>query len=738
MRKALLARNLRSEKPPSSRVKGYGMRRLGNSFASACCPRNLICFALVGASVWAVAIGLVPVGPRPSEAVEAKVVAAANGPTANDRTVTRLVAIMMKNDHLTKHPLDDEISRRGLDLFIKSIDGRKLYFLQSDIDEFHKRRNDLDDMISQGDVTFAYTVFNRLLKRVDERLVTVNQILDGDLDFEADETMVLDADKIAFAATPEESRERWRKQIKYDMLVLKADKANKEDIRQRLRRRYQFLAKTMHQTDSNELLELFLSSITSSFDPHSNYMAPDASKDFEIMIGLQLEGIGAKLRPADGYTVIDELIPGGPAFKNGQLKAGDRVVSVGQGEDGEVVDVVDMKLKDVVKKIRGRAGTVVRIGVLSEGGDPKTVKITRAKIEMKDSEASGIIIEDGRKGDGSPFKLGVINLPSFYADMRGNRDGNEDYKSCTRDVARIIDDFNRKGVDALVLDLRKNGGGSLNEAISLTGLFIEQGPVLQVKDQDGRVHPHVDNDRNIAWRGPMVVLISKFSASASEILAGAIQDYRRGLVVGDSATHGKGTVQQMMDLSPLLFKISNPPDLGSLKLTLQQFYRPSGDSTQVRGVLSDLVLPSLTDHAPVSESDLDYPIAFDKVPALPFRKYDSVYGVSPTTVSTLKDLSKQRVEGSAEFAKLARKIKRYEEQKEKKVTSLNEKKFFAEREEFDAEKEEEKAFEEQAHGTPEVFKRDYYGNEVLAITLDYLRLLGKDKVANARAQLPPN
>ncbi len=714
------------------------MRCLGSSLASACRPRNLLCLALLGAGVWAVAIGVLPIGPKPSEAVEAKLVAGAVGPNPNDRTVSRLVAIMMKNDHLTKHPLDDEISRRGMDLFIKFIDGRKLYFYQSDIDEFQKRRNDLDDMVAAGDVSFAYTVFNRLLKRVDERLVTINQLLEGEINFEADETLVLDADKMSFAASAEESRERWRKQIKYDMLVLKADKENKEDIRQRLRRRYQSIAKTMHQTDSNELLEIFLMSITSSFDPHSVYMSPVSSKDFEILIGLQLEGIGAKLRPADGYTVIDELIPGGPADKNGQLKAGDRVVSVGQGEDGQVVDVVDMKLKDVVNKIRGKSGTVVRLGVLSQAGDPKTVKITRAKIEMKDSEASGTIIEDGRKGDGSPFKLGVINLPSFYADMRANREGSDDYKSCTRDVMRIIDDFNKKGVDALVLDLRKNGGGSLNEAVSLTGLFIEQGPVLQVKDQDGRVLPHNDNDRGIAWRGPLVVMVSKFSASASEILAGAIQDYRRGLIVGDSSSHGKGTVQQMMDLGPLLFRVANPPDLGSLKLTLQQFYRPSGDSTQLRGVLSDLVLPSLTDHAPVGESDLDYPIAFDKVPALPFRKYDAAYAVSPATVSSLKDLSKQRIDRSADFAKLAKNIKRYEERKEKKETSLNEKKFFAEREEFDAEKEEEKNFEEQGHGATEVFKRDFYGNEVLAITLDYLRLLGKDKVANARNPALPN
>jgi carboxyl-terminal processing protease len=711
------------------------MRHLGSSLASACRPRNLLFVGLVGVSVWAAGVGFLPLGPRPSEAVEAKLVSEAKGPSANDRTVTRLVAMMMKREHLSKHPLDDEISRRSLDLFLKSIDPRKLYFYQSDVDEFHQRRNEIDDMINNGDVAFAYTVFTRLLKRVDERIATVNQLLAGQFDFEADEVLVSDADKLGYVKTPDEARERWRKQLKYDILVLKADKSNKEDIGKRLQRRYQSIAKRMHQTDSNELLEMFLSAMTSSFDPHSNYMAPVSSKNFEIVIGLQLEGIGAQLKMTDGYTVIDKLIPGGPADKNGQLKAGDRIVSVGQGDNGDVVDVADMKLNDVVDKIRGRAGSIVRLGVLSETGESKTIKITRAKIELKDQEARSTIIEDGKKADGSPFKLGIIDLPSFYMDMRGARDGNEDYKSCSRDVRRLLDDFNKKGVDALVLDLRKNGGGSLTEAIALTGLFIEQGPVLQVKDPDGRVQGYDDTDRGIAWKGPLVVMISKFSASASEILAGAIQDYHRGIIVGDSSTHGKGTVQTMMDLGPQLFRITNPPDLGSLKLTVQQFYRPSGDSTQQRGVLSDLVLPSLTDHYDVSESDLDYPVAFDKVAAVPFRRYDSV---SANVVSTLKELSTQRIDRSADFAKLRKNITRYEEQKAKKEVPLNEKKFIARREEFDADKEEEKTFEENDRGSTEVFKRDYYGNEVLAITLDYLRLLGKDKVAAATNPAVPN
>jgi carboxyl-terminal processing protease len=320
-------------------------------------------------------------------------------------------------------------------------------------------------------------------------------------------------------------------------------------------------------------------------------------------------------------------------------------------------------------------------------------------------------------------------------DMRGAREGDENYKSCTRDVRRIIDDFNKQGADALVLDLRKNGGGSLTEAISLTGLFIESGPVLQVKDPGGNVTQYDDTDRGIAWKGPLVVMISKFSASASEILAGAIQDYHRGIVVGDSSTHGKGTVQTMMELGPQMFRIANPPDLGSLKLTVQQFYRPNGDSTQQRGVLADVVLPFITDHMDVSEADLDYPVAFDKVPPTQFHRFDSV---TPNVVSTLKELSSARLEKSPDFAKLLKNIKRYEEQKAKKEVPLSEQKFLARRAELDADAEDEKTFEEQANGSTEVIKRTFYENEVISITLDYLRLLGKDKVANnnAKAAVP--
>lgn len=652
-------------------------------------------------------------------------------PRPADRQVSRAVTNLMKREHLTKHALDDEISQRALGLFLKTLDSRKLYFTAADVAEFDQNKNDLDDMVNNGDISFAYKVFNRLLKRIDERIVKVDEALKAEFSFEEDENLSTDWDKIPYAKTDAELDDRWRKMLKYEMLVLKTAKDDKkekkkdEDPRQRLSRRYHSFAQRMHQTDADELLEMFLTAVTSSYDPHTTYMSPKSLENFRILMSLNLDGIGAQLKFDDGYTVIDKIVPGGAAAKQGQLAVQDRVVQVGQGDDGKMEDVVAMKLDDVVNKIRGKAGTVVRLGVIpAGGGDIKIVKITRARIELKDSEARGVIFEEGKKQNGDPFKVGVIDLPSFYMDMEAARNGG-DFKSTTVDVKKILVDFNAKGVDALILDLRKNGGGSLTEAINLTGLFIEDGPVVQVKDPDGRVQHYDDPDRGITWKGPLVVLTSKFSASASEILAGAIQDYHRGLIIGDSSSHGKGTVQSLLDLGPQMFRISNPPNLGALKLTMQQFYRPNGDSTQRRGVLADVVLPSITDHMDVSEGDLDHALAFDKVQSAQFNPFADT---SPDIVSKLRDSSQKRMAQSPDFTKLQKKIERYTEQKQQKQIPLSEKKFLARRAELDAEKEEDEHLEDNAN-EKEVVKRDFYFNEALEVTLDYLRLMGKDKVA---------
>ncbi len=648
-------------------------------------------------------------------------------PRANDRHVTNIVTRLLQREHLSKHGLDDEISQRGIDAFVKSLDPLKLYFYKSDVDEFNLHRNRLDDYLKDNDIKFAYTVFNRFLERVDERIAMVDEILQMEHDFSVDEEMIIDRDVAEYSRDKKQAFDRWRKRIKYDLLVLKSDKTEGQEAIDKLKRRYHSYAKRMHQFDGDELLEMYLTSITTSFDPHTTFMSKSTLANFRIQLGLNLEGIGAALQSTEGNTVITKIIPGGAADKHGKLKPEDRIISVGQGEEGDSIDVVDMKLGDVVDKIRGKAGTVVRLGVIPAGQtEKKTYKITRAKIELKDSEARSVIFDEGKEAEDKKMKVGVIDLPSFYMDMEAAKKDERSYKSTTRDVRRILEEFNEKSVDVVVLDLRRNGGGSLTESINCTGLFIDEGPVVQVKDQDHPPQVYDDLERGMVWEGPLVVVTSKFSASASEILAGAIQDYNRGIIVGDEATHGKGTVQSLLPLGDQLFRIPNPPNLGALKITMQQFYRPNGDSTQKRGVLADVVLPSISNHMDVGEGDLDYAIDFHRVPA---ARYEANTLVNQKILAGLNGASKDRLSKSDDFKKLQKNIKRYQDQKKRKTISLNEEVFFARRAELDADKEEEKAFDEQANPDDEVVKRDFYFNEVIEIAKDYVQLLKDSKVA---------
>jgi carboxyl-terminal processing protease len=636
-----------------------------------------------------------------------------------DPNVTQVVARLLVRDHLSGHKLDDEISQRALKTFLKSLDPWKLYFYQSDVDTFMQSQNDLDDMARKGDMRFAYTVFGVFLKRVDERVALAEELLGMPHDFTADEKMISDRDDARYAQTAADARDRWRKRVKYDLLMLKVDGTEGGEARKKLTNRYESFKRRMHQTDGEELLETFLNALTTSFDPHTSYMSPDTYENFLIMMRLELEGIGASLAPEDEYTVVKKIIPGGAADKQGELKVDDKIVGVGEGAEGEVVDTVGMKLKDVVKMIRGKPGTDVRLEVVpGDGSKRKLIKITRAKIELTDSEARGKIFEAGRKPDNLAYKIGVIDLPSFYMDMEGARNGVRDFKSTTRDVRRILEDFNHQGVDAVILDLRRNGGGSLSEAIGVTGLFIDEGPVVEAKDSEGRVQPYYDLDPGEAWSGPLVVLISKFSASASEILAGAIQDYHRGLIVGDHATHGKGTVQSLTDIGQELFRpITNSPQMGALKTTTQQFYRPNGESTQKRGVLADIELPSLTTYLDVGEADLDYPVEFDSIQPQNLKRLNCV---DQALCDRLRYLSEQRRANSPEFQKVLKNIARYKEQKNRKYVTLNEEKFLKERAELNADKEEQKTLEQLNEPDAPAIKRDYYLNEALAITADYL------------------
>ncbi len=649
-------------------------------------------------------------------------------PSERDKRVARMIAALMPRNHISAQGLNDTISERALERFIDSLDPMKLYFYQSDIDEFSKSATMIDDMVRNGDLSLAYEIFGRFIQRVDERVAVALKLLDGEFKFNTDETIVIDPDSAQFAKTPEEARDRWRRQIKYAILDLKDEGKEGKEALDQLRRRYSRYARRWRQTDSDDLLEMYLTSVTTAYDPHSTYMSPGTLDDFQIQMSLNLEGIGAQLREKDGNTTVTRVIPGGAASKHGKLKPDDQIVSVGQGEDGEMVDIVEMPLTDVVDLIRGKAGTVVRLGVRPGGvGNVEEFKIVRARIELEESAARGEVIEHELPGSASKLKIGYINLPSFYLDMESARQDKRDFRSSTRDVRRILFDFQQKGVDGVVLDLSKNGGGSLTEAINLTGLFIDRGPVVQVKNSDGSVQQYADEESGTAWNGPLVVVTTKFSASASEIFAGAIQDYGRGIVVGDPATHGKGTVQTLMDLGRQLFA-HNRTNYGALKVTLQQFYLPDGESTQREGVAADIILPSITSKMDIAEGDLKYALEHDTVNA---AKHDIYSMVPADLLGNLRKRSAQRVEQDSEFQDLIRRIDTYIEQKEQNAISLEENAFMARRKELNAQKEEEEEHLETQLSDEVIYDDNYYNREVLNITHDYIEGLLKQNLAKA-------
>ncbi len=683
---------------------------------------RLIACALVATVTGGIAVGLArqsaaQLAPQPAD-------------RSADRSVVMAITRLLSTDHLTRHALDNEISHRWMTNYLKMLDPRKVFFSQADVDGFNEYRDLLDDMALKRDTSFAYTVFNKFLERIDDRVKLVDSLLQTPPDFTIDEDMSTDPDQISYAKDDAEMRDRWRKRVKYELLDLATEKTKLEGkpAAEKISKRYHQLSKRMRKTDNSELLEIYLTALTTSYDPHTTYMSADSLNNFEIQMRLNLEGIGAALVDPDGETVVKKIIPGGAAFKDGRLKPDDRIVAVGQGPDGPLVDVSDMKLNEVVKLIRGHQGTTVRLKVLPKGEtEPKTYNILRQQIELTDSEARSVILDAGQKPDGSAYKVGVINLPSFYMDMSGAKAGRDDFKSTTRDVAKLLKDFNAQKVDAVIIDLRHNGGGSLTESISLTGLFIDSGPVVQVKDFDGQKTQYDDNERGVAWAGPLVVLTSKYSASASEIFAGAIQDYHRGLIIGDNSTHGKGTVQSLVDLSQKIFRgLNNAPQLGALKITMQQFYRPDGDSTQDRGVVADVELPSITSQRDIGEASLPFAMKFDRVDPVPYHKYGLV---DKGLIEQLKGLSADRRKGSSDFQKVMHEIEQFNKQQKLKRISLNKEKFIVQKAELTDEKQEEKEFEELNDPNRPVVDRDFYFNEVLAITTDYVNMIKRPQSA---------
>lgn len=644
-------------------------------------------------------------------------------PGREDRMVARLVCAFVQQGHLARPEINDELSKRLFKGYLKDLDPQKLYFLESDVEEFRRHEAELDDMVTQGDLSFAYRVYERFMTRVAERIKLAEQLVRDHHDFTVKEYIDADFDALAYPKNDEEVRERWRKRIKYDLLLHRVGQKPLPDLEARTKvlARYQGLQKRWKQLDSYEMLELYLSALTTSVDPHSTYMSPNTLDDFDIAMRLQLEGIGAVLRSENGETIVAEVMPGGAAAQDGRIKPNDKIIAVAQ-QDGNFVDVLDMKLRDVVKLIRGTRGTTVHLKIIpADKLEPVVYTLTRQKIELKDQQARAEIIEDGKRSDGRPFRIGVIDLPSFYADMGGARNGGAEARSATDDVRKILQDFNAKGVDAVMLDLRRNGGGALTEALSLTGLFIDQGPVVQVKGGQGRVQRRDDPEKGVVYSGPLVVLVSRLSASASEILAGALQDYGRALVVGDSATHGKGTVQMLIDLGSQLQ--ANPtPKLGALKLTIQQFYRVNGDSTQSRGVAADIVVPSLTEHLGTGEKELEHALAFDRVQPV---EHAQLGQVSPDVKAVLQGRSAQRVRESTDFAKLLKRMDLLKAQRAKKVIPLNEQELREQVARDDEEKNEEKN-DELLRPNPTTdgvykYRRNFLNDEMLRITEDFVQ-----------------
>jgi carboxyl-terminal processing protease len=506
--------------------------------------------------------------------------------------------------HYKAMPLDDAMSVKIFDRYFKTLDAEKLYFVQSDIDQFDVVRNKLDDAINNENLSLPFAVYNVYQQRFNERMAYARELLKGKFDFTADEFFQLDREKAAWPKNDDEARDLWRRRVKNDWLRLKLAGKDDKSIRETLDKRYDNYQARMRKLNNEDVFQMFMNAYATAIEPHTNYLGPRSAENFDIAMRLSLEGIGAVLQSRDEYTVIREIVPGSPAGLSGKLKVGDRIVGVAQGETPAFTEVLGWRIDDVVQLIRGTKDSVVRLDVLpaDAGTDGKhtSVSLVRKKISMEEQSAKKSIIEV--KEGGARRRIGVISLPTFYQDFEARRRGDKDFKSATRDVARILGELKRDKVDNVLIDLRNNGGGSLTEAVELTGLFIDKGPVVQQRTADGKVEVESDTNAGLAWDGPVGVLINRGSASASEIFAAAIQDYGRGLIIGEPS-FGKGTVQQLVNLDR--FAQSDKVHYGELKMTIAQFFRINGGTTQLRGVTPDIKLPVTADSESFGESSYD-------------------------------------------------------------------------------------------------------------------------------------
>ena len=584
--------------------------------------------------------------------------------------ISQLVKKFFENSHYSEIRINDEVSSKILESYIDSMDGNKSYFLLSDIENFNNLSNQIDDMIGSQSLQPVFDMYEVYRTRAKERMTYALQQLELKKDFTIDENFLFDRSNSTWANTINELNEIWRKRVKNDALNLKLTGKEWSEIQELLNKRYSRFLKQMDQLNNDDVFESFMNAFTHSLDPHSSYMSPRNSEEYQIQMSLSYYGIGATLQIEDDYVLIVNLIPGGPAAIDGKLKPKDKITAVGQGVDGKLIDVIGWRIGDVVELIRGPENTVVKLQILSSGAIPgaseKIINITRNQVKLEDQAAKSNIISVPREN--TEWNIGVITIPSFYRDFKSMMDGNRDYASTTKDVKRIIKELKEKNIDALILDLRSNGGGHLTEATALSGLFIENGPIVQLRNANGRISRLDDPDpsRRLAYDGPLIVLVNRFSASASEIFAAAIQDYGRGIIVGQQ-TFGKGTVQ---NLYPLNRYIKKPKDkeFGQLTMTIGKYYRVTGESTQHRGVMPDIELPSHIDLQLVGESTRKTALPWDTIRTAKFKLYNPALENAIPSLSK-KSISRSKTNDDLRF--LIEEIEKLKNFRAKKTISLN-------------------------------------------------------------------
>ncbi len=634
---------------------------------------------ITGIAVCASAVGLAALlgaAMTPSPPVPAATAPLA--PTEQENYVARRVADIIAREHYRRAPLDDHLSSLILDRYLDAIDGGRSYFYASDIAEFERYRYELDDAIKAGDVEPAFVIFRRFQQRSRERMAYAIDLLNKKPDFDIEESFNFDREKEPWPASTAEMNELWRKRVKNDELSLVTAGKTWNDAADILRKRYEHVEKRMDQSKPEDVFEAFMNAFVLSLDPHSNYFSARNSEEYNIQMSLSYEGIGASLQLTDDYVTVIDVIAGGPAATSGKLAANDRITAVGEGKTGELVDVIGWRLDDVVQKIRGPGGTDVRLQLLPAGAAPgspqKVVDFTRNRVSLENQASHKAMRVVQRNGH--DVKVGIITVPSFYQDYDASRAGAKDYRSTTRDVQRLITELKKDGADVIIMDLRANGGGYLPEAESLTGLFIDRGPVVQLRDTTGRIEVDDDPDPAVFYSGPMMVLVDRFSASASEIFAGAMQDYGRALIVGQQ-TYGKGTVQNAHPLNYTIF--GHKPELGQLNVTIGKYYRITGESTQDRGVTPDIALPSLIDATEVGESTRDRALPWDHIEAASFHPEGDLKSLT----ATLEKLHEERTANSADFHYLHEDIAALDAMRSQKTVSLNIKTREAERKRLD-------------------------------------------------------